>query len=217
MSLFRRRSGYDRKHLLRQAREMQRRGRHKKAVALLRQILIVEPNNSQIHAMIAPSLASHRLEFSAWVSYSGAATEWLRDGKKQLALDCYLDATQRMPRHYQAWTERIAVQLSMGRRDEAKASLEAALAHFRRRATRHPLISLLRRLLELDPGNRTASLELAYVLSKTGQKQEALILLTKLAEASTGPLLRQVRRLQWNVSPSLMHSWRWLCACMARA
>lgn len=214
MSLLGRRRGYDRKLLLHEAREAGRMERHKRAITLFRRILIVEPDNGAIHRLIAPSLAERGLEFSAWASYEQGATALARDGNKQLALDCYCDATQRMPRHYQAWTSRVAMECSMGRKDDAKRSLECALPHFRRRATRHPLISLLRQLLALDPSDTMVTLELAFVLAKSGQKDEALILLRKLATASDGPLLRRVRRTQWNITPSLTHSWLWLRSCM---
>ena len=66
MSLFRRRNDYHRDRLIREAREFQRRKKHKKALALLRRVMVVEPNNVEIHALIAPSLADRGLEFSAW-------------------------------------------------------------------------------------------------------------------------------------------------------
>jgi tetratricopeptide (TPR) repeat protein len=215
MSLFGRHKGYDRKHLLREAREARRMGRHRRAIRLFRRILIVEPDNEAIHALIAPSLAECGLEFCAWTSYVRGATAFLRDGKKQLALDCYADATQRMPRHYEAWASRVSIERSMGRQADAKRSLEDALPHFRRRATRHPLISLLRQLLALDPGDTIVTLELAFVLAKSAQKDEALMLLRNLARSSNGPLLRRIRRTQWNITPSLSHSWLWLRSCMA--
>jgi tetratricopeptide (TPR) repeat protein len=215
MGLFGRRKDYDRKRLLRAAREAQRRGRHRNAITHYRRVLIVEPNNDSIHALIAPSLAECGLRFSAWESYSRSATAMLRDGKKQHALDCYCDATLRMPRHYEAWCARIAVECSMARRADAKRSLEDALPHFRRRATRHPLISLLRRRLALDLGDTATTLELAFTLAKTGQKDEAMSLLRQLAQSSNGPVLRSIRRTQWNIAPNLTHSWLWLRSCMA--
>ena len=210
MSLFGRQRSYDRERLLREAREVQPRGKHQKTVRLLREILIVEPDNPEIHALIAPSLAERGLEFCAWDSYGRAATGLLRDGNEQPALDAYRDPTQRMPRHYEAWASRIALERSMGRSADAKSTLKSALSHFRRRATRYALISQLRLLLELDPAERGSTLELAFVLSKTGQKREALMLLLKLGEASEGRFLRQLRRVQWNIEPSLLNSWLWL-------
>jgi tetratricopeptide (TPR) repeat protein len=215
MGLFRRRNGYHRDRLIRDAREFQRRKKHKKALALLRRVMVVEPNNVEIHALIAPSLAERGLEFSAWESYSRAVAALLRDGKNQPALDFYKDATRRMPRHYEAWTSRAALERRMERRDDARRTLEAALPHFRRRATRYPLISLLRSLLKIDGVYRSTTLELACLLSKTGQRAEALTLLTQLAETADVPFLRKVRRTQWNVTPSLTHSWLLLRSCVS--
>ncbi len=215
MGFFRRRRGYDRKFLLTEACDLQRRNKHKRAVILLRKILTAEPNNVEIHALIAPSLAELGLEFCAWTSYEHVTAALLRDGKKSSALDYYCDATTRMPRHLEAWVSRVALTRSMGRNDDAKQILESALPHFRRRATRHPLILLLRSLLDIEPGNKDAALELAYQLSKTSQKYEALALLSKLADASSGNFLRNVRRTQWRIEPSLVHSWLWFRSCIA--
>ncbi|MCH7869618.1 MAG: hypothetical protein IH881_18135 [Myxococcales bacterium] len=215
MGYFRRRRGYDRKLLLTEACDLQRRNKHKRAVILLRKILTAEPNNVEIHALIAPSLAELGLEFCAWTSYEHVTAALSRDGKKQSALDYYCDATTRMPRHLEAWVSRVALTRSMGRRDDARQILESALPHFRRRATRYPLISLLRCLLDIEPGNKCAALELAYLLSKTSQKYEALVLLSKLADASNGSFLQNVRRTQWRIEPSLAHSWLWLRSCIA--
>jgi tetratricopeptide (TPR) repeat protein len=214
MSLFGRRKDYDRDRLVREAGELQRRGKHRRVLILLRRILVVEPNNIEVHAQIAPSLANRGLEFSAWESYARAAAALLREDKKQAALEVYRDATRRMPRHYEAWTSRAALERRMVRADEARHTLESALPHFRRRSTRYRLISLLRGLARLDPSNRSATLELAYVLSKTGQQEEALMLLAKLAQTAHGPFLRKVRRTQWSVTPSLAHSWLLLRSCV---
>jgi tetratricopeptide (TPR) repeat protein len=215
MSLFRRRNDYHRDRLIREAREFQRRKKHKKALALLRRVMAVEPNNVEVHALIAPSLAVRGLDFSAWESYSRATAALLREGKNRAALDFYRDATRRMPRHYEAWTSRAALERRMERVDDARQTIEAALPHFRRRATRYPLISLLRSLLKIDGTDRSTTLELACVLSKTGQRDEALTLLKQLAQTADGPFLRKVRRIQWNVTPSLAHSWLWLRSCMS--
>ena len=214
MSLFGRRNDYDRDRLVRDAREYQLQGKHKKALARLRRVLVVEPNNVEVHAQIAPSLCECGLEFSAWESYATVASALLKNDKKQAALDFYRDATQRMPRHYEAWTSRAALERRMERADDARRTLESALPHFRRRATRHPLISLLRALLRLNPSDRSATLELACTLAKTGQREEALVLLAVLACNAHGPFLRRVRRTQWNVTPSVIHSWLWLRACL---
>ncbi len=215
MGLFGRRDDYDRTRLLREARDAQRKGKHKRALACLRRVLVVEPNSAELHGLIASSLAERGLEFSAWESYQRSALSCYRDGKKQLALDLYRDATKRMPRHYEAWKARAALERRLSRAVDAKRTLEAALEHFRTRAMRHPLIALLRQLLEVDPNNIDAKLELAFVLSKTGQKDEALLLLSKLAKVSDTCALRRVRGSQWRIEPSVLHSWRWFRATVS--
>ena len=213
MGLFGRGNQYDRKILLREARDAQSKRKHKKAVDLLRRISSVEPNNCEIHAMMAPSLAERGLEFCAWEAYVIATSALLREGKKEAALGFYRDATERMPRHYEAWISRSDLERSMGRRDDALGTLADALPHFRRRASRYQLISLLRGILKMAPGDKDAVIELAFALSKTGQRREAIAQLEKLAKSSDGRYLRHVRRIQWNITPNLVHSWLWLRAC----
>ena len=210
MPFFGRRRDYDRKRLLNDAREARRRGKHRRAIAYYRQILVVEPNSIEIHTLIASSLAASGLDFCAWESYQRASEACLDGGEMKLALDLLTDANARMPRHYGAWIATAALQRTMGRTPEARRTIKCALAHFRGRATRHERVSLLRLALELDPRDRAVELELAYALVKSGQKDEALVLLTRLAEASDGSFLRKVRRIQWNMTPSLSHSWLWL-------
>ena len=53
MGLFGRGNDYDRTRFLREGKEAQRRGKHKKAVRCFRRILVVEPNSVELHAAIA--------------------------------------------------------------------------------------------------------------------------------------------------------------------
>jgi tetratricopeptide (TPR) repeat protein len=217
MNLFGRRNKYDRKILLDEAREAQRNGRHKKAIAKLRRILVREPNNMEIHALIAPSLAECGLTFNAWESYLCTAKALIRDDKKDLAIHIFQDAVRRMPRHYEAWVSKANLERSMGLKKDAMRTLARALPNFRRRATRHPLISMLRLQLQINPEDRETILDLASVLSKAGQTHEAKVRLARLAEDSDGRLLRQVRRSLWSIEPSFTHSWLWLRSIMVNA
>lgn len=73
-----------------------------------------------MHAQEAPALANRGLEFSAGESCARAADSLLGEDKKQAALEFYRDATRRMPRHYEAWTSRAALE-----RRIVRASLSA--------------------------------------------------------------------------------------------
>jgi len=196
MGLFSRRNDYDRTRILREGREAQRRGKFKKAVRCFRRILVVEPNSAELHALIAPALAGSGNEFSAWESYEYAVSACLRDKREKLALALYSDATQRMPQHYDAWKARAALQRRLGLREESGATLEAAIANFHTRATRYQRISLLRQWRELAPKNEDVKRDLSAVLLKTGQKEEALLLLAKSSDATGAPGLLRVRRSQ---------------------
>ncbi len=215
MGWFRNRDVYDRRRILREAREAQRRKRHKQAVTLLRRILVVEPQSPEIHGLIAPSLAARKQTFDAWESYTHAAKSWMRDGRKQQAVDLYRDATQRLPQHFPAWKTLAALERSLGKPDAARQTLEAALVHFRGRSRRPERIALLRRLVELAPKAGEAQLLLAVALAKAGRKHEALHLLAELSKRVEPEGLRRIRRCQWEIEPSLTHSWLWLRASLA--
>ena len=214
---FRRGSEYDRKTLLREAREAQKRGKHQKALRLLRRIQFVEPNNVELHALIAPTLARCGWEFCAWESYRVAAIALARGGKNQAALSLYCDATKRMPRNFDAWVTRAQLERSMSHPDRARLTLIEARRQFRGRRSRPQAVSILRRILEITPGDDETTLDLAALLSRMGRKDEALLLLDRLAESCHGPLLRRVRHTQWSVTPSLAHTWFWLRASTARS
>jgi tetratricopeptide (TPR) repeat protein len=209
---FRRGSEYDRKTLLREAREAQKRGRHKKALRLLRRIQFVEPNNVELHALIAPTLARCGWEFCAWESYRIAALALARGGEKQAALSLYRDATKRLPRNFDAWVARAQLERSMSNPDQARLTLIEARRRFRGRRNRPQAVSLLRRILEITPGDDETTLDLAALLARMRRKDEALLLLGRLAESCDGTLLRRVRHTQWSVTPSLAHTWFWLRA-----
>ena len=50
------RTTYDRKQILRAAAQARAKGKHRKAAELYRQVLVVEPENAELHARIAPHL-----------------------------------------------------------------------------------------------------------------------------------------------------------------
>ncbi len=207
---------YDRRRILREARDAQRRGRHKRAAELLRRILVVEPECAEIHALLAPSLAARKQTFDAWDSYQRAARAFMNDGRKQQALDLFRDATEKLPRHYASWNARASLERSMGRTSEAKRTFETALPFFRSRKQRPERIALLRQLMSVSPDAADTQLSLAAALAKAGRKHEALHLLTELAKSVEPDALRRIRRCQWEIEPSLTHSWLWLRSAFVR-
>ena len=212
MGLFRKKAAYDRTHFLRQAREQVRQKKYKRALPLLRQLVAREPRNPELHALIASPLASQGHAFEAWESYRIAALALYKHEKKQPALDLYTDATRRVPLVFEAWVARAEIERELCRPDAALATLIEGREHFGKRRHRPQAISLLRRALEIDPKSHELILDLAGLLSRSRQKDEALYLLEGLARKSRGADLKAVYKAQWSIFPSLSNTWRWMRA-----
>lgn len=216
MGLFRRNTRYDRTHFLRRAREELRDRKYKRALPLLRQIMAREPNNPELHALIAPALAARGFAFEAWESYQIAARALYKHGNKQAALDLHVDATRRLPLVFDSWVTRAELERELSRQDTAVETLLAGRKCFLKQRFRPQAISLLRRALEIDPKSHDVILDLAGLLSRAGQKHEALFYLESLARESRGENLKAVCKAQWAVLPSLANTWRWMRAGSAR-
>jgi hypothetical protein len=59
---------FDREVLLEQASRARSKRNWRRAIALYRELLAVEPNSVELHERIAPLLAATRQEFDAWNS-----------------------------------------------------------------------------------------------------------------------------------------------------
>lgn len=207
MALLGGRRSYDRTHLLRQAERAARRQRRRRAIALYRRVLAVEPHNPELHARLAPLLATTGQEFDAWLSYKQAARAQVRGRDMGRALGTWQEATRELPRCVEAWLNLAELQRRMGQRQRAFETLREARRHFRGRRLRPQAIHLLRQALRLAPGNVDTALDLARCLAAAGRGEEAERLLAETAERSWGPDLRRVRATQWRVAPTLHHTW----------
>jgi len=212
MGLFGSENQYDRTLLLRQAREELRNRKYKRALPLLRELMAREPNNPELHALIAPALAARGLAFDAWQSYQISARALYKHGNKQAALDLHTDATRRLPRVFETWVARAELERELSRQDQAVRTLLDGRKIFGKRRLRPQAISLLRRALEIDPKSQDVIFDLAGLLSKSGRRDEALYYLESLAQSSRGADLKAVCKAQWGVLPSLANTWRWMRA-----
>ncbi len=210
--LFRRRSQYDRTRFLREAREELRNKKFRRALLLLRQLLAREPNNPELHALIAAPLAERGFAFDAWASYQAAAAALCTLGKKQAALALYADATRRLPHCFDAWVARASLERELGRPETARGVLLEGRDRFNQRRFRSEAIALLQRALEIDPGSLEVIFDLARLLMRVGRKEEALFQLDRLAGQTRGKHLKAIYRVKCFLSPSLANSWRWLRA-----
>jgi len=214
-SLFGGRPQYDRKRLLDAAAVARRKGRVRRAVRLYRQVLAAEPQNAELHARLAPLLAARGQHFDAWRSYQRALGHLATIQKIEPAVVLAREATGALPRCVEAWETLARLERD---RDNPKAALEALMAGrraLRGRRYRPQAIALLRRARELDPGNEDIAIDLARLLHRNDQKDEALLLLDKLFERSDARGRRRARGAQWRIETSLLHTWRYLQALIA--
>jgi thioredoxin-like negative regulator of GroEL len=212
MGLFARRPGYDRSRVLAAAAEAVQRKRRGRAITLYRRVLAVEPDNGEIHAKIAPLLAQTGRRFEAWVSFRSAARTYASLGRRELALSVLRAATLHLPRELAGWEAIADLQREKGRRAEAVRTLLEARRQFRRRNHRPQAIYLLRRVREIEPWRLDAVLDLAGLLARTRQGEEAARLLEGLASRCQGSELRRVRATELRLFPGPRRAWRWLRA-----
>jgi tetratricopeptide (TPR) repeat protein len=208
---------YDRSRLLEEAARAAAGGRLAKAIALYRWVLAVEPQNADLHLKLAPLLARRRQRFDAWQSFQTAARTCLRNGKPDRALAVYRQATAVLPREVQAWQAVARLQHRSGRAREAVATLLEGSRRLRSRRLRARAIHLLRLAREIEPWHFDAAHELARLLARSGQREEAGILLRGLALRSAGPRLRRLRATQLRLWPTPVHAWLWLRAALGSA
>ena len=209
MTLTARRS-YDRHRILEAAaRATARRQRHE-AIRYYRRVLVVEPQNPDIHRRIAPLLAQTKQPFDAWLSFRAAARSLLRQGQEDRALALYREAAQRLPRNVEAWCALARLEIKRRQPTRAFDALVQGSRKLRRRADRPGAIHLLRQALELQPRHLEATLELARVLCHSRRREEARLLLESFTASAGRPDRRRACAALLIFFPSLRHVWLWL-------
>ena len=212
MGIFGGGSAYDRTRILRAATQARNRRRIKKAIRLYRQVLMMEPDNAELHHKLAPLLARRGEDLDAWHSYQIVAAACRRAKNQEKAIAVYRLAAEKLSHHIELWQEMADTHCERGRNAEAVAALLEGAKHFRSGNDRARAIHLLRRARGIDPWTFEAVLMLSQLLTKTDQGDEASMLLQGLALRAAGRNLRRVRRTQFANAPSLASAWRWLSA-----
>ena len=210
----RRQAAYDRTRILEEAARARARRKRRRAIELYRWVLAIEPQNALLHAKLAPLLAEAGEHFDAWVSFRAAARACLREGLAEKALAIYQEAALYVPHEHQAWQAVAQLQRKQGRNREAVETLLEGSRRFRTRWLRPFAIYLLRRAREIDAWNFETVLELAGLLTTSGQRQEARLLLDELTERAAGHRMRDVRAAQLRVDPGVRSAWEWLRAVL---
>ena len=212
MSLFSRKLPYDRKRILADAERARARGRTRRAVRFYRQILAAEPHDPELNAKIAPLLAKRGATFDAWQAYERAARALIQGNQAKHALDLYRNATRLLPREREAWLAVARLERSAGRSAQALEALLEGRRHQKGRSRRPEAIWLLREARAIEPWNGEVVLDLARVLAKNGQKDEAIWVLEGLTGRQKGAELRPTRALQFRLDPTVGNLWRWMRA-----
>ena len=83
MGIFSNTPDYDRTRILEAASRACDRARHRKASALYRRVLSVEPNNMELHARLAPLLAATGRRFDAWTSFEASGRAAIASARAQ--------------------------------------------------------------------------------------------------------------------------------------
>lgn len=205
---------YDRSRLLEEAARAVAGKRISRAIALYRWVLAVEPQNAEIHLKLAPLLARRRQRFDAWQSFQCAARAFLRNGQPDRALAIYRQAAAVLPREVQAWQAIARIQHRAGQTRAALDTLLAGSRGLRRGRLRPRAIYLLRLARELETWHFESVHELARLLARSRQREEARVLLSGLSRRCGGARLRRVRAEQLRLSPTPAHAWRWLAATL---
>src|SRR5262245_2093634 len=205
---------YDRSRLLEEAARAAAGRRIARAIALYRWVLAIEPQNADVHLKLAPLLARRGQRFDAWQSFQSAARASLRHGQPDRALAIYRQAATALPREVQAWSAVARLQHRTGKPREAVETLLEGSARFRRRRLQPRAIHLLRLAREIEPWHVDSVCELARLLARTEQREEARVLLRSLAHRCGRARLRRVLATQLRVAPSFRVFFRWLGAAL---
>jgi thioredoxin-like negative regulator of GroEL len=190
------------------------KGRKKKALKLYEQALGLPGNQIDIHARMAPLLAETQQTERALSSFSIAALGFRQKGFLQKAESVWMQATQHLPEKVEVWQSLADAKVAQKKNGDARQALFRGSKHFRRKRDRNTAIQLLRHAFSLDPYEYEVTLDLARLLLKRGERDEARYLLDGCAERCQGQRLRVVRGLQLRTEASFKNVWRWLRAAL---
>lgn len=207
---FKGRKSQSRTEILETAGKAQAGGKRRKAIAEYQKILKADPDDYVVHGKIAPLLARSKRFSESWSSFEASGQGYLQRGFVVQALSVYTQATRHMPRVINAWEAVVRLQIVRGQQADAVKTALVGQRNFRKPALRPEAVRLLRKAWEISPWHYEVTMELARLLSKTGEKKEAVRLLSVLAERERGRDLRRVRALILRISPSTGSLWRWV-------
>lgn len=202
-----------RSELITEADLARSKGRLNKAISGYRKALELEPKDAVVLGKLAPLLARTRQPQAALESFRAAAQAHLDKGFADKALAVYAQATELFPLELDLWRQVSQLHVQKGHRAEGVKTLLRGRLHFRRSGERPGAIQLLRETLALDATLFEVKLDLALLLSRQQQREEALSLLEPLGAEARGK--RHLCRLRWTqaqVTPGMGTFIAWLRA-----
>jgi tetratricopeptide (TPR) repeat protein len=208
--VFWRKEPFDRSALLEAADKARGRGRVRKAITLYRRLIAGDPGDYQVHARIAPLLARRREWADARKSFDLAGAGFLNAGFSDKAIALWTTAAQYFPEDVEYWEHIANEQVRRGRKADAVNVLLGGRARLQSRRQRPTAILLLRQVLALSPIHFEATIDLAQLLKREGQKGEALKLLRDLRLYARGRNVRRLRAAQFWIAPSSRVALDWL-------
>ncbi len=209
MLLFSKAESFTREELLRRAEDFRSRRKPKKAIAQLEKLLRVMPDDAVAHAKLGPLLVKVGRKHEALHSFRVAADDFDARGFTDKALSLWLLIAQTQADNLDAWQKVAQFHAARGHKPDAVKVLLQAVAAQQGKAGRPRAISLLRDVLVLDSKHLDATLSLARLLKKAGEKAEARSLLHEALTFTVGPSRRRVRKLEFSLFPSFGTFWRW--------
>lgn len=188
-------------------------GRRRKAIALFRKILAVDPSDVTVHTKLAPLLARNGQRGEALASFHLAAQGQLKAGFVDRAISVYVQAASFFPLEANLWDELGRLYQARSRRvDAINAFLEGGRKLGARPSQRADGARLLSHALAIEPWHPAATLALARIFSVDGRRSEARTLLQTLVTRVRGRDLRRVRGALFRLSPTPANAFRWLGA-----
>ncbi len=202
----------DRTHLLDEANRARARGRHRRAISLLRQVLELDPADHDVAIRLAELLASEGQRFEAWSLYRSAGKMMLRERRPLQSLAIFREATRCLPFEFEAWRVTAELLRKLGRDEDAQLTLREARRQYRSRFDRAQAIEVLRMIRQIDPWDHEIVLDLSRLYAQTDQGARALRILESQAARSEAARLRAIRLAQWQISHSFLHLRLWIQA-----
>lgn len=211
-----RRKPYDRRDSLTAAATARGKGHTARAIAEYEKVLEHEPENAMILAKLAELLAKTKRGEEARARFGEAALVYEQEGFNDKAIAVLSNAAVYFPADAALWENVARLERYRGRPRDAVRALLAGTQHVRSPRRRPDAIRLLRQVLQIDADHLEATIDLARLLGKEGDRDEARRLLESLAGRSSNPALSRVRRALFFLSPTPGAAWRWLRALSGR-